>query len=129
MQEEQYIAVISERLSKPGNTRYIIIDRESRQVMDDGMGHGYKSPQSAHKSFAFKQRRRQQRERARQMKQQYRAGGSQPSAPARRRSRQSGQPSAPDSRRPLQTEPSLPFASQVSRPADLVSPFVKDDMA
>lgn len=115
MQEEQYIAVISERLSKPGNTRYIIIDRESRQVMDDGMGHGYKSPQSAHKSFAFKQRRRQQRERARQMKQQYQAGGSQPSAPARRQSRH--------------TEPSLPFASQVSRPADLVSPFVKDDMA
>lgn len=94
MQEEQYIAIISERLSKPGDTRYIIIDRESRQVMDDGMGHGYKSPQSAHKSFAFKQRRRQQRERARQMKQQYQAGASRPSAPA-----------------------------------DLVSPFIKDDMA
>jgi len=57
-QEEQYIAVVSERHSKPGDTRYIIINRQTREVMDDCGGHGYKSAASAHKSFAFKQRRR-----------------------------------------------------------------------
>ena len=70
-QEETYIAVVSERLSKPGDTRYIIIDRQTREVKDDSMGRGYKSAQAAHKSFAFKQRRHQQRETARQMQAQY----------------------------------------------------------
>ena len=55
-QEEDYIAIISERLSKPGDTRYIIIDRQTREIKDDGMGHGYKSAQAAHKSFAYKQK-------------------------------------------------------------------------
>ena len=57
-QEENYIAIVSERHSKPGDTRYIIINRQTREVMDDCGGHGYKSAASAHKSFAFKQRRR-----------------------------------------------------------------------
>ena len=55
-QETDYIAIISERLSKPGDTRYIIIDRETREIKDDGMGRGYKSAQAAHKSFAHKQK-------------------------------------------------------------------------
>ena len=55
-QDSDFIAIISERLSKPGDTRYIIIDRQTREVKDDGMGHGYKSAQSAHKSFAYKQK-------------------------------------------------------------------------
>ena len=55
-QEEDYIAIISERLSKPGDTRYIIIDRTTREIKDDGMGRGYKSAQAAHKSFAYKQK-------------------------------------------------------------------------
>lgn len=82
-QEEQYIAIISERLSKPGDTRYIIIDRQTREIKDDGMGRGYKSAQAAHKSFAYKQRERQRREKARQMKAQYRQA-----APVRPSSRQ-----------------------------------------
>ena len=114
-QEGNYIAIVSQRLSKPGDTRYVIIDKQTQQEVDTCNGRGYKSAQAAHKSFAYKMRRQQQSERARQMKQQYRAGA--------------GRPSAPDSRRPRQTEPSLPFVSRSYRPADLVSPFVRDDMA
>ena len=55
-QEETYIAIRSERLSKPHDTRYIVINRETREIVDDGLGHGYKSPQAAHKSFAYKQK-------------------------------------------------------------------------
>ena len=93
-QEEQYIAIVSQRLSKPGDTRYVIIDKQTQQEVDTCNGRGYKSPQSAHKSFAYKMRRRQQSERARQMRSQYQAG-----------------------------------AGRASAPADLVSPFVRDDMA
>jgi hypothetical protein len=120
-QEENYIAIVSQRLSKPGDTRYVIIDKQTQQEVDTCNGRGYKSAQAAHKSFAFKMRRQQQSERARQMRSQYQAGASKPSAPASRRPRQQAASQ--------QTEPSLPFASRSSRPADLVSPFVRDDMA
>ena len=109
-QEENYIAIVSQRLSKPGDTRYVIIDKLTQQEVDTCNGRGYKSAQAAHKSFSFKMRRQQQSERARQMRSQYQAGASRTAAPARQQSRQ--------------TEP-----SQSSRPADLVSPFVRDDMA
>lgn len=93
-QEENYIAIVSQRLSKPGDTRYVIIDKLTQQEVDTCNGRGYKSAQAAHKSFAYKMRRQQQSERARQMRSQYQAGASRPSAPT-----------------------------------DLVSPFVRDDMA
>lgn len=93
-QEEKYIAIVSQRLSRPGDTRYVIIDKQTQQEVDTCNGRGYKSAQAAHKSFAYKMRRRQQSERARQMRSRYQAGASRPSAPA-----------------------------------DLVSPFVRDDMA
>jgi len=57
-QEGNYIAVVSERLSRPGDTRYVIIDRQTRQIVDDCNGRGYKSPNAAHKSFSFKTKRR-----------------------------------------------------------------------
>ena len=89
-QEENYIAIVSQRLSKPGDTRYVIIDKLTQQEVDTCNGRGYKSPQAAHKSFSFKLRRQQQGARARQMRSQYRSS---------------------------------------LHPADLVSPFVKEDMA
>jgi hypothetical protein len=79
-QEENYIAIVSQRLSKPGDTRYVIIDKQTQQEVDTCNGRGYKSAQAAHKSFAFKMRRQQQSERARQMRSQYQAGASRPSA-------------------------------------------------
>ena len=55
-QEENYIAIVSERLSRPDDTRYVIIDKQTQQEVDNCNGHGYKSASSAHKSFSFKQR-------------------------------------------------------------------------
>lgn len=55
-QEENFIAIVSQRLSKPGDTRYVIIDKQTQQEVDNCNGRGYKSAQSAHKSFSFKQR-------------------------------------------------------------------------
>lgn len=81
-QEENYIAIVSERLSRPGDTRYVIIEKQTQQEVDNCNGHGYKSAASAHKSFSFKMRRQQQSERARQMRSQYQTGASRPSAPA-----------------------------------------------
>lgn len=58
MEEKEFIAIRWARLSKPGDERFVIINRQTREVVDDGMGRGYKTPQAAHRSFAFKQKRR-----------------------------------------------------------------------
>lgn len=109
-QEETYIAVVSEQLSKPGDTRYVIINRQTREVADDCGGHGYKSAGAAHKSFAFKQRRRQQGQTARQMRQQYQSAGGRQSAYGRQ---YSGNPQSAGGR----------------QPQELVSPFVQEASA
>lgn len=57
-QEGNYIAVVSERLSRPGDTRYVIIDKQTQQEVDTCNGRGYRTPQAAHKSFSFKMKRR-----------------------------------------------------------------------
>ena len=53
---QEFVAVKSDSLSKPGDDRYILLDRDTRQVVDDAGGRGYKSPEAAHKSHAFKQK-------------------------------------------------------------------------
>lgn len=55
-QEDIYIAVRSEALSKAGDARYVIKNRETGEVVDDAHGVGYKSPHAAHASFAHKQK-------------------------------------------------------------------------
>ena len=50
-QEENYIAIVSQRLSKPGDTRYVIIDKQTQQEVDTCNGRGYKSAQAAHRAF------------------------------------------------------------------------------
>lgn len=57
-QEKIFIAVRSDQLSQPGDARYVIKNRETHEVADDNMGRGYKSPNAAHASFAFKQKHR-----------------------------------------------------------------------
>lgn len=58
MAQEDYVAIKSEALSQAaGEERYVIVNRWSREVVDNCNGHGYKSANAAHKSFAFKQRR------------------------------------------------------------------------
>ena len=115
-QEEQYIAIVSERLSRPGDTRYVIIDKQTQQEVDTCNGRGYKSPQSAHKSFSFKMRQRQNSVHA------YR---SIPDGQGRSTNR--GQAAYGQTARqvPMNGQP----ASGNSQPRDLVSPFVQEASA
>ena len=53
------ISVIrSEALSDFHNSRYIIVDKESGEVLDDAQGYGYKSAQKAHAAWGWKSRDR-----------------------------------------------------------------------
>lgn len=137
-QEENYIAIVSERHSKPGDTRYIIINRQTREVMDDCGGHGYKSAASAHKSFAFKQRRRSGtagRQGAKTVTIDAQTGVTKVntwSGYARRGSSGKQQPSASPKTSQRPAEPTLRFSApprQTSSPVGLVSPFVQEEMA
>lgn len=56
-QEKIFIAVRSDSLSRPGDDRYVIKNRDTHEVLDDNHGSGYKTPKAAHASFAFKQKR------------------------------------------------------------------------
>ena len=109
-QEEQYIAIVSERLSRPGDTRYVIIDKQTQQEVDNCNGRGYKSPQSAHKSFSFKMRQRQNSVHA------YRS-----TPDGQGRSTNRGQATYG------QTARQVPMNAQP--PRDLVSPFVQEASA
>ena len=109
-QEEQYIAIVSERLSRPGDTRYVIIDKQTKQEVDNCNGRGYKSPQSAHKSFSFKMRQRQNSVHA------YRS-----TPDGQGRSTNRGQAAYG------QTARQVPMNAQP--PRDLVSPFVQEASA
>ena len=109
-QEEQYIAIVSERLSRPGDTRYVIIDKQTQQEVDNCNGRGYKSPQSAHKSFSFKMRQRQNSVHA------YRS-----TPDGQGRSTNRGQTAYG------QTARQVPMNAQP--PRDLVSPFVQEESA
>ena len=109
-QEEYFIAVVSQRLSKPGDTRYVIIDKQTQQEVDTCNGRGYKSPQSAHKSFSFKMRQRQNSVHA------YRS-----TPDAQGRSTNRGQAAYG------QTARQVPMNAQP--PRDLVSPFVQEASA
>lgn len=47
-------AIYSEGLSAPGNPRYILIDPDTGELLDDAQGYGYKTPQKAHAAWAYK---------------------------------------------------------------------------
>lgn len=57
MAQKDLIAVRSVSLSRPNDERFVLIDRNTRDVVDDAHGHGYKTPNAAHASYAFKQKR------------------------------------------------------------------------
>lgn len=46
-------AIKSEKLSKPGEERFVIIDPDTGEILDDADGYGYKTPQEAHESFGY----------------------------------------------------------------------------
>lgn len=58
MPEKRAINVIkSDRLSKdPWEPRFIIVDAETGEVLDDAQGYGYKSAQKAHAAWGWKNR-------------------------------------------------------------------------
>ena len=47
-------AIYSEGLSAPGNPRYVLIDPDTGELLDDAQGYGYKTPQKAHAAWAYK---------------------------------------------------------------------------
>ena len=57
VQEKRKVeAVFSEKLSKNNGKRYVIIDNETGEVLDDAQGWGYKSVRNAYAAYSFKTR-------------------------------------------------------------------------
>lgn len=51
------IAVIeSANLSSEYDKRYVVIDKDTGEILDDAQGYGYKSVQKAHAAYAYKTR-------------------------------------------------------------------------
>ena len=50
----KYNAVKSKKLSRYTDKRYVMINVESGEVVDDAGGYGYKSPQAAHRAWSYK---------------------------------------------------------------------------
>lgn len=49
-------AVVSQTHSKDWDTRYVIVDDETGEVLDDAQGYGYKSARGAYAAWAYKNR-------------------------------------------------------------------------
>ena len=49
-----YIVAKSAELSKRFEPRYIIVNEETGEILDDANGYGYKTQKAAHKSWAYK---------------------------------------------------------------------------
>ncbi|MBQ7217469.1 MAG: hypothetical protein IJS39_15965 [Synergistaceae bacterium] len=55
----QNITVIeSEKLSGKYDKRYVVVDKDTGEVLDDAQGYGYKTAQKAHAAYAYKTRDR-----------------------------------------------------------------------
>ena len=117
--EQQFIAIKSESLSR-NDARYVVIDRDTREVVDDCNGHGYKSPQAAHKRFASKQRRRSGRVPSASVRQQ--------SSPAVTTDPKTGVTRVNSWSGFAPRRASAPAPSTAST-VEMISPFVREDMA
>ena len=51
---KNYKAIYSKALSSVGDPRYIIVDTETGEILDDAQGYGFKSVQKAYACFAYK---------------------------------------------------------------------------
>lgn len=47
-------AIRSERLSKPYDSRYVIVDTETGEILDDAQGYGYRTAQKAYAGYNYK---------------------------------------------------------------------------
>ena len=50
--------IISKNLSTDYDLRYIIVDKDTGEILDDAQGYGYKSKQNAYSAYAYKNRDR-----------------------------------------------------------------------
>jgi len=48
--------ILSDKLSVYDDKRYIVVDKETGEVLDDAQGYGYKSQQNAYRAYAYKTR-------------------------------------------------------------------------
>ena len=53
---ERYLAVKSAQLSRPKHPRWVVIDQETGEIVDDARGYGYRTEAKACKAFAYKQK-------------------------------------------------------------------------
>ncbi|OTO02267.1 hypothetical protein [Enterococcus sp. 5B3_DIV0040] len=56
-----YRAILSPTLSKRGNARFVIVDTQTGEIVDDCQGYGYKSPRRAYAGFGYQYTRRKRR--------------------------------------------------------------------
>ena len=52
---KDYLAIKAENFPNLGESRYIIIDNHTGEVLDDAQGYGYRTAQNAYRAYAFKQ--------------------------------------------------------------------------
>ena len=48
--------VLGKELSTYNDNRYVIVDSETNEIIDDAQGYGYKTPRNAHAAYAYKNR-------------------------------------------------------------------------
>ena len=56
MNSRSIVAIKSSILSKPNDQRYVIIDKETGEILDNAQGYGYRSAQKAYAAYGYKNR-------------------------------------------------------------------------
>ena len=56
MSEKNYKVIESKELSNAGKKRYIVVDIQTGEVLDDAQSYGYKSIKNAYSAFGYKTR-------------------------------------------------------------------------
>lgn len=56
MNSRSIVAIKSSTLSKPNDQRYVIIDKETGEILDNAQGYGYRSAQKAYAAYGYKNR-------------------------------------------------------------------------
>lgn len=57
-----YIVAKSAELSKRYEARYVIVNEETGEILDDANGYGYRSIQAAHKGWAYKSKPKEEKD-------------------------------------------------------------------
>ncbi len=70
MERAEVTVIEAPALSKGRDKRYVVVDKESGEVIDDAQGYGYKSAQKAYAAYNYKTRdKSKDREKAKKKKQ------------------------------------------------------------